>query len=50
MSTTATPAQAPVDKPWRKFTIRERILLWLITWTAYLIIRLLGPTIRFAVS
>ena len=50
MSTTATPAQAPVDKPWRKFTIRERILLWLITWTAYIIIRLLGPTIRFAVS
>ena len=50
MSTTATPAQAPVDKPWRKFTLRERILLWLITWTAYLIVRLLGPTIRFAVS
>jgi lysophospholipid acyltransferase (LPLAT)-like uncharacterized protein len=47
---TASPAPARVDKPWRKFTIRERILLWLITWTAYLIIRLLGPTIRFAVS
>jgi lysophospholipid acyltransferase (LPLAT)-like uncharacterized protein len=49
---TSTPSLAPaqVDKPWRKFTIRERILLWLITWTAYLLIRLLGPTIRFAVS
>ena len=50
MSSTVTPAKAPVDKPWRKFTIRERILLWLITWAAYLIIRLLAPTIRFAVS
>jgi len=50
VSSTATPAPAKADKPWRKFTLRERILLWLITWTAYLIIRLLGPTIRFAVS
>jgi len=46
----ASPAPAQLDKPWRKFTVRERILLWLITWTAYLIVRLLGPTIRFAVS
>lgn len=30
--------------------MRQRILLWLITWTGYLTIRLLGPTIRFAVS
>ena len=50
MSTSATPAPAKVDKPWRKFTLRQRILLWLITWAGYAVIRVLGPTIRFAVS
>lgn len=40
----------PVDKPWRKFSVRERFLLWLITWAGYIVIRLLGPTIRFSVS
>jgi len=49
VSSTATPAPAQIDKPWRKFSAWERVQLWLITWTAYLIIRLLGPTIRFAV-
>jgi lysophospholipid acyltransferase (LPLAT)-like uncharacterized protein len=39
-----------VDKPWRKFTLRERILLWLIEWAGYFAIRILCPTIRFAVS
>jgi len=48
VSATATPAR--VDKPWRKFSFRERILLWLITWAGYLAIRILGPTIRFSVS
>ena len=38
------------DKPWRKFSARERILLWLITWAAYIAVRALGPTIRMAVS
>ena len=38
------------DKPWRKFSARERILLWLITWSAYIAVRALGPTIRMAVS
>jgi len=32
------------------FTLRQRILLWLITWTATLAIRMLGPTIRFSIS
>ena len=50
VSSAATAAPPEVDKPWRKFTVRERILLWLITWAGYLAIRLLGPTIRFAVS
>jgi lysophospholipid acyltransferase (LPLAT)-like uncharacterized protein len=41
---------ANVDKPWRKFSLRERILLSVITWSAYIAVRLLGPTIRMAVS
>jgi hypothetical protein len=33
-----------------QYTLRQRILLQLITWSCYLAIRLIGPTIRFAVS
>jgi len=50
MSVAAPSAPAKIDKPWRQFTLKQRILLWLITWSGYLVIRLLGPTIRFAVS
>ena len=50
MSTVVAPAPAKIDQPWRKFSLRERLLLWLITWTGYATIRLLGPTIRMAVS
>jgi len=39
------PSPAP-----RHYTLRQRILLQLITWSCYLAIRLIGPTIRFAVS
>ena len=50
MSTAVTSVPPAIDKPWRRFSVRERILLWLITWTAYIAVRLLGPTIRMAVS
>ncbi len=50
VSSVATPASAPVDKPWRKFTLRQRVLLWLIEWAGYIAIRLLCPTMRFSVS
>lgn len=50
MSSVATPASAPVDKPWRKFTLRQRLLLWLIEWAGYIAIRALCPTMRFSVS
>ena len=50
MNVAATTAPPRVDKPWRKFTLRERVLLWLITWAGYHAIRILGPTIRFSVS
>ncbi len=32
------------------YTLRQRILLWLVTWGGYLAIRLIGPTLRVAVS
>ncbi|HKW18409.1 MAG TPA: lysophospholipid acyltransferase family protein [Terriglobales bacterium] len=50
MSAVATPATPPVDKPWRKFTLKQRILLWMIEWAGYFVIRILCPTVRFAVS
>jgi lysophospholipid acyltransferase (LPLAT)-like uncharacterized protein len=31
----------------RPFSLRQRLLLWLITWAGYLLIRLIGPTLRF---
>lgn len=30
----------------RKFTLKERFSLWLISWAGYLAIRLIGPTLR----
>ncbi len=50
MSAAATPAPPKVDAPWREFTLKQRIALWLITWAGYLAIRILGPTIRFSTS
>lgn len=34
----------------RSFSLRERLQLLLITWAGYLLIRLVGPTLRFAVE
>ena len=50
MSVAAPPTPTRTDKPWRNFTLKERIQLWLITRAGYFTIRILGPTIRFAVS
>jgi lysophospholipid acyltransferase (LPLAT)-like uncharacterized protein len=50
VSAVATPAPPVIDKPWRKFTVRERILLWIIEWSGYFVIRILCSTMRFAVS
>src|SRR5437879_3258141 len=50
VSASVTPAISKIDKPWRKFTLKQRILLWMIEWAGFLAIRILGPTIRFSVS
>ena len=36
--------------PSSRFSLRQRFLLWLITWTNYLAILLIGPTLRFSIS
>ena len=51
MSATPTPTvSAETASPSERFTFRQRVSLWLITWAGYLAIRLVGPTLRFAVS
>src|SRR5215470_8586059 len=34
----------------RSFSLRERFLLWLISWSAYLLVRLVGSTLRFQIA
>jgi len=34
----------------RRFTLRERFLLWLISWAGYLAIAIIGPTLRYSIS
>ncbi len=51
MSTAATPevsSQNSASGP--GFTLLQRILLWLITWFGFLVVRMIGPTLRFSVS
>lgn len=46
---TTTPAPTGAAAPGR-FTLWQRFLLSLISWAGYLIIRAIGPTIRFSIS
>jgi lysophospholipid acyltransferase (LPLAT)-like uncharacterized protein len=51
VSATSTPAtQREPQKAGQAFTRWQRVQLWLITWTGYLVVRLLGPTMRVSVS
>jgi hypothetical protein len=43
------PPPTPVPET-RKFSWREKFLLWLISWAGYLAIALIGPTLRYCVS
>jgi lysophospholipid acyltransferase (LPLAT)-like uncharacterized protein len=33
-----------------RFTLRQRLQLWLISWAGFLVIRLIGPTLRYALT
>jgi lysophospholipid acyltransferase (LPLAT)-like uncharacterized protein len=50
VSPATTPAPQAAPTPPRPFTLWQRFLLWLITWAGFLVIRLIGPTLRLAVS
>lgn len=47
-----SPAQASskFDDESPRFTLRQRILLWLISWSAYLLVWLVGSTLRFQIT
>jgi lysophospholipid acyltransferase (LPLAT)-like uncharacterized protein len=50
VSATTTPVASEASVTPRPFTLWQRFLLWLITWTGFLIIRAIGPTLRFSLS
>ena len=33
-----------------RFSLRQRILLWIVSWASYLAISLIGPTLRYSIS
>lgn len=45
----ATAAAQPATGP-RRFTLRQRIILRIIIWLGYWVIRLIGPTLRVSIS
>ena len=49
-SSAAVEPQPPPVPDARPFSFRQQILLWLIGWTSYLAIALIGPTLRYSVS
>jgi len=46
---TTAPAGPAQDRHKLRFTRRERVMLWLITWLGYISIRLIGRTLRYSV-
>lgn len=51
MNGSATPELAEeTARESSQHSFGQKILLWLVTWVGYLAIRLIGPTLRFAVS
>ena len=42
-------AEAPAPRA-ETFTLRQRLLIFLLTWLGYLGIRLIGPTLRWSVT
>jgi lysophospholipid acyltransferase (LPLAT)-like uncharacterized protein len=50
VSAEATPVETTADESVRTFSFLERLQLFLISWAGYLLIRLIGPTLRFSVQ
>ena len=49
-SAPATPETAADNEREGRFSRRQRFFIWLIGWAEFLLIRLLGPTLRFSIS
>src|ERR1700675_2881447 len=48
---TASAPSLTESKPTREsFSLRQRLALWFITWSAYILIHLIGPTLRYSVT
>ena len=48
-STAVQPEPVPIQET-RPFSLRQKILLWLISWASYLAIAVIGPTLRYSIS
>ena len=46
----AVEPEPPTVPPTLRFSLRQRILLWLISWANYLVIALIAPTLRYSIS
>jgi lysophospholipid acyltransferase (LPLAT)-like uncharacterized protein len=49
-SATTAPVASEASTRGRPYSLWQRFLLWLITWVGFLAIRVIGPTLRVAVS
>jgi lysophospholipid acyltransferase (LPLAT)-like uncharacterized protein len=49
-SSAAVEPEEPSVLETRHFSLRQRIVLWLISWASYLAISLIGPTLRYSIS
>ncbi len=47
---TPAPTAAPAEEEVPRFSLRQRLALWAISWAGYLAIRLIGPTLKVTVS
>jgi lysophospholipid acyltransferase (LPLAT)-like uncharacterized protein len=49
ISSAAESSRPPAHDP-RRFSLRQRVSLWLVSWASYCAIGLIGPTLRYAIS
>ena len=49
-SSAAVQPEPPSVLETQRFSLRQRLLLWLISWAGYLAISLIGPTLRYSIS
>jgi lysophospholipid acyltransferase (LPLAT)-like uncharacterized protein len=49
-SSAAVKPEQPSVLETRRFSLRQRMLLWLISWASYLAISVIGPTLRYSIS